>query len=48
MFAKRMGATVVEVKSSHVAMTSHPKETAELIEKAATAIIEKAPAATSK
>jgi pimeloyl-ACP methyl ester carboxylesterase len=37
MFAKRMGATVVEVQSSHVAMTSHPKETAELIEKAAAA-----------
>jgi pimeloyl-ACP methyl ester carboxylesterase len=37
MFAKRMGATVVEVQSSHVAMTSHPKETAELIEKAAKA-----------
>src|SRR5271170_952160 len=47
MFAKRMGATVVEVQSSHVAMTSHPKETAELIEKAATQLIEKAPAATS-
>jgi pimeloyl-ACP methyl ester carboxylesterase len=38
MFAKRMGATVVEVQSSHVAMTSHPKETAELIEKAAIAV----------
>ena len=37
MFAKRMKATVVEVSSSHVAMTSHPKETAELIEKAAAA-----------
>jgi pimeloyl-ACP methyl ester carboxylesterase len=37
MFAKRMGASVVEVSSSHVAMTSHPKETAELIEKAAKA-----------
>jgi pimeloyl-ACP methyl ester carboxylesterase len=37
MFAKRMRATVVEVSSSHVAMTSHPKETAELIEKAAEA-----------
>jgi pimeloyl-ACP methyl ester carboxylesterase len=37
MFAKRMKATVVEVPSSHVAMTSHPKETVELIEKAANA-----------
>jgi pimeloyl-ACP methyl ester carboxylesterase len=36
-FAKRMHATVEEVPSSHVAMTSHPKETAELIEKAAKA-----------
>jgi len=35
MFARRMKATVVEVQSSHVAMTSHPKETSELIEKAA-------------
>ena len=48
MFAKRMHATVVEVKSSHVAMTSHPKETAELIERAATELIEKAAVATSK
>jgi pimeloyl-ACP methyl ester carboxylesterase len=41
MFAKRMRATVVEVKSSHVAMTSHPKETVELIEKAAAAATSK-------
>jgi hypothetical protein len=31
-----MGATTVEVASSHVAMVSHPKEVVELIEAAAT------------
>jgi pimeloyl-ACP methyl ester carboxylesterase len=30
MFAKRMGATVVEVPSSHLAMVSHPGEVAKL------------------
>jgi pimeloyl-ACP methyl ester carboxylesterase len=34
-FAKRMGATVVEVDSSHVAMVSHPAEVVQLIEAAA-------------
>src|SRR5579864_8307496 len=34
-FATRMGATTVEVPSSHVAMVSHPAEVAELVEKAA-------------
>jgi pimeloyl-ACP methyl ester carboxylesterase len=34
-FAERMGATTVEITSSHVAMVSHPAEVAELIEKAA-------------
>jgi pimeloyl-ACP methyl ester carboxylesterase len=34
-FASRMGATTVEIPSSHVAMVSHPDEVAELIEKAA-------------
>jgi pimeloyl-ACP methyl ester carboxylesterase len=34
-FADRMGATTVEIPSSHVAMVSHPAEVAELIEKAA-------------
>jgi pimeloyl-ACP methyl ester carboxylesterase len=34
-FAARMGATTVEVPSSHVAMVSHPQEVAQLIEKAA-------------
>jgi pimeloyl-ACP methyl ester carboxylesterase len=34
LFAQRMGATVVEVASSHVAMTSHPDEVADLIQAA--------------
>jgi pimeloyl-ACP methyl ester carboxylesterase len=34
-FAQRMGATTVEIPSSHVAMVSHPAEVAQLIEKAA-------------
>ncbi len=34
--AKRANAKTVEVKSSHVAYMSHPKETAKLIEEAAT------------
>ena len=33
-FAKRMGATIVEVPSSHVPMVSHPKEVVRLIESA--------------
>jgi pimeloyl-ACP methyl ester carboxylesterase len=33
-FANRMGATVVEVPSSHLPMVSHPKEVVELIESA--------------
>jgi pimeloyl-ACP methyl ester carboxylesterase len=36
LFAGRMGATVVEVESSHVAMVSHPDEVAALIITAAT------------
>ena len=35
MFAQRMGATTIEVASSHVAMTSHPDEVADLIRDAA-------------
>jgi pimeloyl-ACP methyl ester carboxylesterase len=35
MMAKRAHATTVEVKASHVAYMSHPKETAKLIEEAA-------------
>src|SRR5260221_10396013 len=37
-FAARMGATTIEVPSSHVAMLSHPNEVADLIEKAANAV----------
>src|SRR5258708_10441207 len=37
-FATRMGATTVEIPSSHVAMVSHPEEVAELVEKAAEAV----------
>ena len=33
--AKRMGATTIEVKASHLALISHPKEVADLILKAA-------------
>jgi predicted alpha/beta hydrolase family esterase len=36
--AKRMGATTVEVASSHLAMVSHPGETASLIKSAAQAM----------
>ena len=37
-FARRMGATTVEIPSSHVAMVSHPAEVADLVEKAADAV----------
>jgi pimeloyl-ACP methyl ester carboxylesterase len=37
-FAERMGATTVEVPSSHVAMVSHPQEVTDLIEKAGEAV----------
>jgi pimeloyl-ACP methyl ester carboxylesterase len=36
--ATRMGASIVEIPSSHVAMVSHPQEVAKLIEAAATAV----------
>ena len=36
-YAKRMGATTTEIKSSHVPFLSHPKEVAKVIETAATA-----------
>jgi pimeloyl-ACP methyl ester carboxylesterase len=39
--AKRMGATVVEVKSSHVPMLSQPKVVLEAIKKAAAAVAAK-------
>ena len=35
LFAKRMGATVVEVNSNHLPMVSHPAEVVGLIESAA-------------
>ena len=37
-FAARMGATTVEIASSHVPMVSHPNEVADLIAKAASAV----------
>jgi pimeloyl-ACP methyl ester carboxylesterase len=36
--AKRMGATTIELKSSHVPMLSRPREVLEVIRKAAAAI----------
>ena len=38
LFAKRMGATTVEVKTNHVAMVSHPDDVVKLIETAAQAV----------
>jgi pimeloyl-ACP methyl ester carboxylesterase len=38
LFASRMGATTIEVPSSHVAMVSHPDEVARFIESAAQAV----------
>lgn len=35
--AKRIGAKTTEIKASHVAFISHPKEVTKLIEAAATA-----------
>jgi len=37
-FAKRMGATTIEIPSSHVAIVSHPSDVAQLIEIAAQAV----------
>ena len=37
-FAARMGATTVEIPSSHLPMVSHPNEVADLIAKAANAV----------
>src|SRR5580692_9991733 len=39
LFAKRMGATTVEVPSSHVAMVSHPDDVIKLTEMAADALV---------
>jgi hypothetical protein len=41
MYAKRMNATTVEVKSSHVPMISHPADVVKLIEQAAEATTKK-------
>jgi len=39
LFAKRMGATSVEVPTNHVAMVSHPKDLVQLIQAAAQAAV---------
>jgi pimeloyl-ACP methyl ester carboxylesterase len=39
MFANRMGATTVEVRSGHLAMVSHPEEVVKLTEAAAEAAL---------
>ena len=39
LFAKRMGATTVEVLSSHVAMVSHPDDVIKLTETAVEALV---------
>jgi len=39
LFAQRMGATVIELASSHVAMVSHPDEVADLILTAAQNVV---------
>lgn len=38
LFAKRMGATTIEVASGHLTMVTHPDETARLIERAVAAV----------
>ena len=38
LFAKRMGATTVEIPTNHVAMVSHPNDVVKLIETAAKAV----------
>jgi pimeloyl-ACP methyl ester carboxylesterase len=38
-FAERMGATTIEIPSSHLAMVSHPRDVAQLIETAAEAVL---------
>ncbi|HET6833551.1 MAG TPA: hypothetical protein VFH30_06765 [Acidimicrobiales bacterium] len=40
LFARRMGATVVELASSHVVLVSHAEETADLIETAVQGVTE--------
>jgi hypothetical protein len=43
LFASRMGATTIEVPSSHVAMVSHPAEVTQLITTAAGTSVPPAP-----
>jgi pimeloyl-ACP methyl ester carboxylesterase len=43
-FAKRMGATTVEIQSNHCAMVSHPNEVVDLIETAARDLTTDSPA----
>jgi pimeloyl-ACP methyl ester carboxylesterase len=38
-FASRMGATTVEIRSSHLAMVSHPGDVARLVKTAAEAVL---------
>jgi pimeloyl-ACP methyl ester carboxylesterase len=38
MFAQRMGATTIDVPSSHLAMVSHPKDVIQLTEMAGDAL----------
>ena len=38
LFAQRMGATVVDIASGHVAMVSHPDEVADLVRAASQAV----------
>jgi pimeloyl-ACP methyl ester carboxylesterase len=45
MMAKRAKAKTIEVKASHVAYMSHPKETAKLIEEAAASVSQRSGAA---
>ena len=40
-FADRMGATTIEIPSSHVPMVSHPSDVAQLIETAAEAALDR-------
>ena len=39
LFAKRMGATTVEITTNHVAMVSHPDDVVKLVETAAQAVL---------
>ena len=39
LFARRMGATTVEVPTNHVAMVSHPQDVVQLIESAAQTLV---------